>query len=96
MEKCFAVFMYSITPTGWCCLPPLLDYLLFTRLSDLAHAAHNGSIETQRLVASIFLELVFNQEIRQQLTTRNIPGILFLLKMYLATSKVCGFKICTE
>lgn len=47
---------------------------LYLRLSDLAHAARNGSIETQRLVASIFLELVFNEEIRQQLTTRNIPG----------------------
>ncbi|XP_052213965.1 uncharacterized protein LOC127832502 [Dreissena polymorpha] len=43
-------------------------------LSDLAHAARNGSMETQRLVASIFLELVFNPEIRVQLTTRNIPA----------------------
>ena len=46
------------------------------RLSDLAHAARNGSIETQRMIASIFLELVFNSEIRAQLTTRNIPGKL--------------------
>lgn len=43
-------------------------------LSDLAHAARNGSIETQRMIASIFLELVFNTEIRAQLTTRNIPA----------------------
>ncbi|WAR13742.1 VAC8-like protein [Mya arenaria] len=43
-------------------------------LSDLAHAARNGSMETQRLVSSIFLELVFNSEIRVQLTTRNIPA----------------------
>ena len=50
--------------------------VFFNRLSDLAHAARNGSIETQRMVASIFLELVFNSEIRAQLTTRNIPGML--------------------
>lgn len=43
-------------------------------LTELAHAARFGSIETQRMVASIFLELVFNTEIRAQLTTRNIPA----------------------
>jgi len=54
--------------------PGTLMLLHFYRLSDLAHAAYNGSIETQKLVASILLELVFDTEIRQQLTTRNIPG----------------------
>ena len=48
--------------------------IFYTRLTELAHAARFGSIETQRMVASIFLELVFNTEIRAQLTTRNIPG----------------------
>ncbi|KAL4221840.1 hypothetical protein ACF0H5_020094 [Mactra antiquata] len=43
-------------------------------LTDLAHAARNGSMETQRMIASIFLELVFNSEIRAHLTTRNIPA----------------------
>ncbi|XP_045163424.1 uncharacterized protein LOC123527809 [Mercenaria mercenaria] len=43
-------------------------------LLDLANAAKAGSIETQRMVASIFLELVFNSEIRVHLTTRNTPA----------------------
>lgn len=43
-------------------------------LLDLASAAKTGSIETQRMIASIFLELVFNSEIRGHLTTRSTPA----------------------
>ncbi|KAK3599107.1 hypothetical protein CHS0354_016366 [Potamilus streckersoni] len=42
-------------------------------LNDLSHAAQNGTILTQRTVASIFLELAFSQDIRTELTSRNIP-----------------------
>ncbi|XP_041377932.1 uncharacterized protein LOC121390227 [Gigantopelta aegis] len=43
-------------------------------LEDLVHAAYQGTIYCQRIVASIFLELAFNTDIRLQLTSRNIPA----------------------
>ncbi|GFR79789.1 armadillo BTB arabidopsis protein [Elysia marginata] len=42
-------------------------------LDDLVHAAHEGTILCQRTVASIFLELIFNAEIRAQIASRNTP-----------------------
>ncbi|KAL3862360.1 hypothetical protein ACJMK2_008332 [Sinanodonta woodiana] len=42
-------------------------------LDDLSHAAEKGTILTQRTVASIFLELAFSQDVRTELTSRNIP-----------------------
>ncbi|GFO00497.1 vacuolar protein 8 [Plakobranchus ocellatus] len=43
-------------------------------LDDLVHAAHEGTILCQRAVASIFLELIFNAEIRAQIASRNTPA----------------------
>lgn len=43
-------------------------------LDDLAHAAYQGTIACQRTVASIFLDLAFNRDIRIQITSRNIPA----------------------
>ncbi|XP_033764370.1 uncharacterized protein LOC117345407 [Pecten maximus] len=43
-------------------------------LDDLAHAAYQGTIYCQRTVASIYLELAFNSEIRAQMAARNIPA----------------------
>ncbi|XP_056009055.1 uncharacterized protein LOC125663732 isoform X2 [Ostrea edulis] len=43
-------------------------------LDDLAHAAHQGTIICQRTIASIFLDLAFNRDIRVQITSRNIPA----------------------
>lgn len=43
-------------------------------LDDLVHAAHEGTILCQRTVASIFLELIFNSEIRAQIASRNTPA----------------------
>ncbi|XP_064610892.1 uncharacterized protein LOC135475078 [Liolophura sinensis] len=42
-------------------------------LEDLAHAAYHGSLSCQRMVASIYLELAFNSEIRVAMAARNIP-----------------------
>ena len=69
--------------------------LILSRLSDLAHAARNGSIETQRMIASIFLELVFNTEIRAQLTTRNIPG-LFVMYYKTCLMACCNWEMFEE
>ena len=44
------------------------------RLSDLAHAAHNGTIYCQRIIAGVFLELAFNSHIRMQMASMNTPG----------------------
>ena len=43
-------------------------------VDDLAHASHQGTIFCQRTIASIFLELAFNRDIRAQLASRNIPA----------------------
>ncbi|XP_052082318.1 uncharacterized protein LOC127719978 [Mytilus californianus] len=43
-------------------------------IDDLAYASHQGTIYCQRTVASIFLELAFNRDIRAQLASRNIPA----------------------
>jgi len=43
-------------------------------VDDLSYASHQGTIFCQRTVASIFLELAFNRDIRAQLASRNIPG----------------------
>ncbi|KAJ8319922.1 hypothetical protein KUTeg_001509 [Tegillarca granosa] len=43
-------------------------------LDDLAHAANQGTIYCQRTIASIFLELSFNKDIRALITSRNIPA----------------------
>ncbi|XP_060066701.1 uncharacterized protein LOC132546982 [Ylistrum balloti] len=43
-------------------------------LDDLAHAAYQGTIYCQRTVASIYLELAFNAEIRAQMASRNMPA----------------------
>ncbi|XP_022286351.2 uncharacterized protein LOC111099210 [Crassostrea virginica] len=43
-------------------------------LDDLAHAAYQGTITCQRTIASIFLDLAFNRDIRVQITSRNIPA----------------------
>lgn len=43
-------------------------------VDDLAYASHQGTIFCQRTVASIFLELAFNRDIRAQLASRNIPA----------------------
>ncbi|CAG2211660.1 unnamed protein product [Mytilus edulis] len=43
-------------------------------IDDLAYASNQGTIYCQRTVASIFLELAFNRDIRAQLASRNIPA----------------------
>ncbi|XP_050412205.1 uncharacterized protein LOC126827070 [Patella vulgata] len=43
-------------------------------IEDLAHVAYEGNTVSQRTIASIFLELAFNNEIRSQLTSSNIPA----------------------
>lgn len=43
-------------------------------VDDLSYASHQGTIFCQRTVASIFLELAFNGDIRAQLASRNIPA----------------------
>ena len=43
-------------------------------LADLCHAARSGYAPTQRLIASIFLDLMFCSEIRAQLAAMNSPG----------------------
>ncbi|XP_071960866.1 uncharacterized protein [Antedon mediterranea] len=42
-------------------------------LEDLSHAAFNSSILTQRYIAGIYLELVFNADIRSQIASLNSP-----------------------
>lgn len=43
-------------------------------IDDLSYASQQGTIFCQRTVASIFLELAFNRDIRAQLACRNIPA----------------------
>ncbi|XP_012945775.1 uncharacterized protein LOC101853990 [Aplysia californica] len=44
-------------------------------LDDLAHAASEGTIFCQRTIASIYLELVFNSDIRRQIAMSNTPAL---------------------
>ncbi|XP_033113877.1 uncharacterized protein LOC117114336 [Anneissia japonica] len=53
-------------------------------LEDLAHAAYNSSVLTQRFIAGIYLELVFNSEIRSQIASQNSPTKALL--------HMCSFK----
>jgi hypothetical protein len=82
----YRIFMFNILPLDW-----MIDLMQtrqrffisnslfsFSRLDDLAHAAHQGTITCQRTIASIFLDLAFNRDIRVQITSRNIPGGKFI------------------
>ena len=47
---------------------------LFFRLEDLCYAAQHSSINCQRIVAGIFLDLAFHPEVRSQMAALNTPG----------------------
>nr|XP_006812035.1 PREDICTED: protein ARABIDILLO 2-like [Saccoglossus kowalevskii] len=47
-------------------------------MDDIAHAAKNGSVATQRIIAGVFLELAFNADIRAQMSHMNTPAIALI------------------
>ncbi|XP_070562022.1 uncharacterized protein [Ptychodera flava] len=47
-------------------------------MDDLAHAAKNATITTQRIIAGVFLELAFNADIRAQMAHMNTPTIALI------------------
>ena len=52
-----------------------LDLATDNSLADLCHAARIGYAPTQRLIASIFLDLLFSADIRSQISAMNSPGL---------------------